>query len=167
MAANASAKPSAMTTSTFESQAASTAQSRALIPCVEPATRKKLGEVAVVTPAQVRERVARARKAQAEWARTSFAERKKVLGHILDHVLAHADELCEMIVRDAGKTRENAMLGEIWPVCEKIRATVQNGEAHLAPGAPVDAYCGKSQITTKISHCVQVGACSCIVPLTR
>ncbi len=133
MAANASAKPSAMTTSTFESQAASTAQSRALIPCVEPATRKKLGEVAVVTPAQVRERVARARKAQAEWARTSFAERKKVLGHILDHVLAHADELCEMIVRDAGKTRENAMLGEIWPVCEKIRATVQNGEAHLAP----------------------------------
>jgi len=131
----AGAKPSAMTTSAYESPAAAphaTAQ-RTMIQCFEPATRKKLGEVAVVSPAAVRERVARAKKAQVEWARTSFAQRKAVLGHILDHVLDHADELVEMIVRDAGKTRENAMLGEIWPVCEKIRATVNNGESYLVP----------------------------------
>src|SRR5262249_7147060 len=30
------------------------------------------------------------------------------------------------------KTLENALMGEIWPVCEKIRHTLQNGEADLA-----------------------------------
>ena len=44
MAGNAGAKPWAMTTATYESQAQSPAQARTMIPCVEPATRKKLGE---------------------------------------------------------------------------------------------------------------------------
>lgn len=53
--------------------------------------------------------------------------------HILQHVLDHADELCEAVCRDAGKTRENAMLGEIWPVCEKLRWTIAKGERYLKP----------------------------------
>lgn len=52
---------------------------------------------------------------------------------LLDHVLKYADELCDTIVRDSGKTRENAMLGEIWPVCEKLRWTLRHGEKHLRP----------------------------------
>jgi len=56
-----------------------------------------------------------------------------VLRHVLAHVLDHADELCELVVRDAGKTRENAMLGEVWPVVEKLRWTIANGEKHLRP----------------------------------
>ncbi len=35
--------------------------------------------------------------------------------------------------QDCGKTRENALLGEIWPVCEKLRWTIKNGEKHLVP----------------------------------
>jgi acyl-CoA reductase-like NAD-dependent aldehyde dehydrogenase len=37
------------------------------------------------------------------------------------------------VVSDSGKTRENAMLGEVWPVCEKLRWTIRHGEKHLRP----------------------------------
>lgn len=104
-----------------------------MIPCVEPATRRPLGEVPACSPAEVKERVARARKAQAQWAKTTFSERRELLGYILDHVLEHADELVETIVRDSGKTRENAMLGEIWTVSEKIRHTSEHAEKFLRP----------------------------------
>ncbi len=119
-------------TSTHASEATKPGTAR-MIPCFDPATRSKLGEVAVVSPAEVLERVARARAAQRAWRTTTFAERKRVLGYLLDHVLEHADELATMIVRDAGKTRENAVLGEVWPVCEKLRHTIANGESHLKP----------------------------------
>jgi acyl-CoA reductase-like NAD-dependent aldehyde dehydrogenase len=38
-----------------------------------------------------------------------------------------------VVVRDAGKTRENAMMGEIWPVAEKLRWTLRHGARWLAP----------------------------------
>ena len=111
------------------------ADDRDVIHCFDPATLEPLGEVAVCGPEEVVQRIARARRAQAVWAGTSFAERRRVLSLLLDHVLAHADELCALIVRDAGKTRENALLGEIWPVCEKLRHTIAHGEEHLRPEA--------------------------------
>lgn len=109
------------------------AEARGVIECYEPATRRVLGEVAITTPEQLPAVIARARKAQERWARTSFAERKKLLGLILDHVLKHADELCDVVARDSGKTRHNAMLGEVWPVVEKARWTIANGEKYLTP----------------------------------
>ncbi|HVI00996.1 MAG TPA: aldehyde dehydrogenase family protein [Enhygromyxa sp.] len=104
---------------------------RATIPCTDPATGERLGEVLALTPDEVRERIARARKAQAEWGRTPFSERRKVLARLLEMLLEQADELCEEICRDAGKTLHNAMLGEIWPIAEKLRWHIKHGEKHL------------------------------------
>jgi acyl-CoA reductase-like NAD-dependent aldehyde dehydrogenase len=104
-----------------------------VIPCHAPATRERLGEIPVDGPDAVRAAVARARAAQQQWCHTSFALRRRVLRHILDEVLARADELCALVVRDSGKTFENAMAGEIWPVCEKLRWTIKNGEKYLRP----------------------------------
>ena len=103
------------------------------IPCHDPATLESLGEVAVVAPEEVVARVKRARVAQSQWAKISFSERRRVLGRLLDYLLDHTDELVETICRDAGKTRENALLGEIWPLCEKLRHTISTGERDLAP----------------------------------
>ncbi|HZS35363.1 MAG TPA: aldehyde dehydrogenase family protein [Polyangia bacterium] len=103
------------------------------IRCTDPATLQLLGEIPVVAPEEVRERVRRARAAQTQWAATRFSERRRVLGMILEHLLDHADELCDLIARDSGKTRENALLGEIWPICEKLRHTIAHGERDLAP----------------------------------
>jgi acyl-CoA reductase-like NAD-dependent aldehyde dehydrogenase len=103
-------------------------------PCFDPATGESLGDAPVLSPEEVRARVARARAAaDAGWSASPFAERRRVLRAVLDHVLDHADELCRLISRDSGKTLENAMLGEIWPVCEKLRHTIATGERDLQP----------------------------------
>jgi acyl-CoA reductase-like NAD-dependent aldehyde dehydrogenase len=103
------------------------------IQSVDPATRKKLGSVRVDSPADVDAAVARAHVAAKKWRTTSFAERKRVLGAILSYVVEHKNEICDEVVRASGKTRENALLGEIWPVCEKLRWTINEGEKHLRP----------------------------------
>jgi acyl-CoA reductase-like NAD-dependent aldehyde dehydrogenase len=103
------------------------------IDCREPATRAPLGTVEVDNPNRVGEKIALARRAQVGWAGSSFAERKRVLGRVRAHLVEHADELVELICRDSGKTRENALTGEIWPVCEKLRWTAAHGARHLKP----------------------------------
>ena len=102
------------------------------IPCHDPATGEHLGDVPVVNADELRDRLQRARTAQEDWKKSSFEERREVLRTILRHVLEHTDELCQVIARDAGKTLENAILGEIWPVCEKIRHTITRGEEALS-----------------------------------
>jgi acyl-CoA reductase-like NAD-dependent aldehyde dehydrogenase len=103
------------------------------IDCLDPATREPLGSVRVDSPADVDAAVARARAAQVAWGKTSFAERRRVLKALLAHTVDHKDEICAEVQRASGKTRENALLGEIWPACEKLRWTIRNGEKHLKP----------------------------------
>lgn len=103
------------------------------IRCADPATRADLGSVPVDSPERVKEVVAKSRRAQRQWRRTSFAQRRQVLTTLLELVLDQSEALCQLICSDSGKTRENALLGEIWPVCEKLRWTIANGEKHLTP----------------------------------
>ncbi len=104
-----------------------------VIQCTNPATREPLGTVVADTPAEVRAAIARARAAQIGWAETDFAMRRAVLRRMADHILDNVDELVDLIVRDSGKTRENALMGEIWTVLEKLTWTMKNGEKHLSP----------------------------------
>ncbi len=103
------------------------------IRCFDPATREPLGTVAVDSPEQVRAAIERARAAQVGWAETDFARRRAVLRRMADHLLDHGPELVDLVVRDAGKTRENVLMGELWTVLEKLRWTIANGEKHLRP----------------------------------
>jgi len=104
-----------------------------VIPCFDPATREPLGQIAVTPLPDVKKKVQRARDAQRTWKRASFAERSAVLGRLLDRILDDEERLVDLVCRDSGKTRENALMGEIWPVCEKLRWTIANLEKHLAP----------------------------------
>jgi len=103
------------------------------IPCIDPATREHLGEVRIDSPDDVDAAVARAAAAQKAWRETSFEERREVLRKLLAYTVDHKDEICLLVQRDSGKTRENALLGEIWPTCEKLRWMIQHGEKHLRP----------------------------------
>jgi len=114
-------------------QPLTTPASANVIECINPATGEKLGSLPAASPAQVQAAVERARIAQQSWARSSFRQRRAVLQHMLDHMLEHADELVAEIVQDSGKTHENALLGEIMPVCNKIRWMIKNAEKHLKP----------------------------------
>ena len=104
-----------------------------VIPCVDPATKESLGEIGVDAPADVDAAVERARVAQRGWRTSSFEERRAVLRRLLAYTVEHKDDICEAIQRDSGKTRENALLGEIWTTCEKFRWMIKNGEKHLRP----------------------------------
>ncbi len=102
------------------------------IACYEPATLKPLGEVSVDTPEDVAGIIARSRAAQAAFGSAPIRKRLAVLERLLVHIVDHADELCQVVSRDAGKTLEHAMMGEIWPVSEKLKWTIANAERHLA-----------------------------------
>lgn len=105
--------------------------SQPTIDCINPATGERLGQLPAATPADVTAAIARARHAQQAWGQSSFRQRRAVLGHMLDHILEHADDICAAVVKDSGKTWENAMLGEIMTVCNKIRWLMRYGEKYL------------------------------------
>lgn len=103
------------------------------IACFNPATGQRLGQRPSAGAQGVTDAVSRARSAQLQWAKSSYRQRRAVLQHIIDHTLEHVDELCAAIVEDSGKTFENALLGEVMPVCNKIRWLIKYGEKHLKP----------------------------------
>ncbi|MFW2387967.1 MAG: aldehyde dehydrogenase family protein [Polyangiales bacterium] len=103
------------------------------IPCHDPASREPLGRIRVDSAVEVDAAVARAKAAQAEWRSSSFEERRALLRKLLAFTVDNKDEICLAIQRDSGKTRENALLGEIWTTCEKFRWMIKNGEKHLRP----------------------------------
>ncbi len=103
------------------------------IPCVDPATREQLGVIRVDSAEDVDAAVVRAKVAQKAWQSTSFDERRDLLRRLLAHTVDQKDEICITVQRDSGKTRENALMGEIWPTCEKFRWMIKNGEKYLRP----------------------------------
>eukprot|EP00048_Salpingoeca_helianthica_P022188 m.16885 g.16885 ORF g.16885 m.16885 type:complete len:600 (-) comp6996_c0_seq1:1932-3731(-) len=105
-----------------------------LIQCYDKCTGRQLCEpVPAMNAAQVNEVVARARAAQQEWVKTSYDQRKEVLNSLLNFVVENQEALCRVACRDTGKTMVDGAFGEILTTCEKIRWTVDHGEAALQP----------------------------------
>lgn len=131
------------------------------IECTNPATGDALGTVIVDTPEAVQNAVKRSRAAQKVWAKSSFKKRKAVLAHISEYLLDHTDEICSQIVTDAGKTFENALLGEIMPTCNKIAWLIKNGRKHLKP-----EKVGSGILMHKKGRIdyVPLGVVACIIP---
>lgn len=150
-----------MTTQPLIQPQASSPVMPATIECFNPATGESLGTVPALTPDEVRAAVERARIAQRAWRNSTFRQRRAVLQHILDHVIAHDDELCDYVVKDSGKTYENAMLGEILPICNKIRWLLKNGEKYLKP-----ERVGSGLLLHKKARIeyVPLGVVACIIP---
>ena len=133
----------------------------AVIECFNPATGEKLGTVPALSASDVAQVVERAHVAQRIWRTSSFAQRRAVLQHVLEHVIAHDDELCDYVVKDSGKTYENAMLGEILPICNKIRWLIKNGEKYLKP-----EKVGSGLLMHKKARIeyVPLGVVACVIP---
>jgi acyl-CoA reductase-like NAD-dependent aldehyde dehydrogenase len=105
----------------------------ATLDCHDPATLERLGAAEVMDRARIEGIVARARAAAPAWAATSFATRRAVLRDLLDWIVAHQGEICRLAARDSGKTLVDAAMGEVFPVCEKLRYTIAHGERDLRP----------------------------------
>ena len=98
----------------------------------EPGSGRLLGEVRVSTPEDVRRTVQQARAAQSEWARQPFALRRAVILRFKDLLLNRAEEFCDHLTRENGKTRNESLFMEVLPVADAANWYANNAEKALA-----------------------------------
>jgi acyl-CoA reductase-like NAD-dependent aldehyde dehydrogenase len=108
--------------------------------CMNPATGEVIGNVPLHTSDDVHTAVALARDAQPEWAALPVKVRVKFLKRIQDYILENADELADIISRDNGKTRTDAMATEVLPAalaldyyCRKAKSFLKG--RYILPGS--------------------------------
>ena len=95
----------------------------------DPATGEPLARVPLSGAAEVDRAVAAAREAQRAWRRTAPQVRARALYRLRDLLDAHRDELADLVVRDMGKTRDDA-LAEVGRGIESVEAAM-GGVHHL------------------------------------
>lgn len=103
------------------------------IQCYDPSTKQLLGEVPAMTAEDVHKLCELAAQAQKKWVTTSFAQRRMVLRTIQKYIVLHIEDVCRVCARDSGKSKVDALLGEVMTTCEKIRTINANGELWLRP----------------------------------
>jgi succinate-semialdehyde dehydrogenase/glutarate-semialdehyde dehydrogenase len=84
-------------------------------PCLNPATGEVIGHSAEDSVEHVREAIAAARVAQMAWQATPVKVRAKAILRVRDDIVDRADELSRIISQDNGKTRFDALAGEVFP----------------------------------------------------
>ena len=122
-----------------------------------------LGTVKAFTPAEVAAAIARARQAQAQWRDSTFAQREHLmrvipsppslpykvdtsrpslrtnrtrlvpLQVIRRAILDNMETVARVACRDSGKTRSDAILGELMVTMEKCRWLAAHGARYLRP----------------------------------
>lgn len=83
--------------------------------CRNPATGEILGHSPLNDVEELKQMIANARVAQKGWADLSVKERAKCIFRVRDYVSEHAEEIAEVISRDNGKTRVDALATEVLP----------------------------------------------------
>jgi acyl-CoA reductase-like NAD-dependent aldehyde dehydrogenase len=96
-----------------------------------PLTGQPLAHVPQSSVADVREAVARARRAQESWARTPLAERTAALLRLHDLVLDRQSEICDLVGLESGKARKDVFL-ELAHVALTARYYARTADDHLA-----------------------------------
>jgi hypothetical protein len=103
------------------------------IQCYAPATGQLLGLVNPATPDGIDRAIARATEAQQKWAASSFVQRRRVLKTLLKFILDNQDDIVRAACLDSGKTRVDALFGEVLVTVEKLKWTIDHGEKALQP----------------------------------
>ena len=98
-----------------------------------PATGQLLGEVPVSSKEQVAAVVARARRAQEAWAVLPIEERCERLLRLRDALSERAAELVEVISRECGKPKQEALAHEVITVLDLATYYAKNAPRILAP----------------------------------
>ncbi|KAL2007389.1 hypothetical protein VTN00DRAFT_8827 [Thermoascus crustaceus] len=121
---------------------------------------EKTGGVKPETPEGIDRAVQAAKAAQVGWARTTFAERRKVLKTLLKYVLEHQDEIVTACCLDSGKTKVDASFGEILVTTEKLKWTIDHGEKALtAESRPTNLLMMYKKNTVRYEPLGVVSAC--------
>ncbi|MFO0661202.1 MAG: aldehyde dehydrogenase family protein [Polyangiaceae bacterium] len=98
-----------------------------------PANGELIGEAPVMSPEDVRDRVERARRAQRSWALLSVEERCQRLRAVRDAVVDGAEELVDVLCREAGKPRQEALMTEVLVLADLFTWICDRAPSTLAP----------------------------------
>jgi succinate-semialdehyde dehydrogenase/glutarate-semialdehyde dehydrogenase len=127
------------TTQTAKGSNGSGATSAAMAPVSQiiesyaPVSGERLGEVAVMDPGEVQSIVDRARTAQRAWAALSFEARAARLRVFRDAIVDRAEEVADLLSRETGKPRHEALLHEVMVVADLITYFSKAASKILAP----------------------------------
>jgi succinate-semialdehyde dehydrogenase/glutarate-semialdehyde dehydrogenase len=102
------------------------------IATTSPYTGAPLADLPVSTPGDVEEAFARARAAQAGWAATPVADRKRIMLRFHDLVLQRQEEALDLMQAESGKTRRDAYL-EVSDIAITARYYARTAQRLLAP----------------------------------
>jgi succinate-semialdehyde dehydrogenase/glutarate-semialdehyde dehydrogenase len=126
-----------------------------------PATGQVLGEVPVASADDVRAAVARARVAQRDWARVPVRERARRVLAFRDEITTRAEEVIDLIVREGGKTRSEALGMELVVVVDLATYFARRAEKILA-AQPISMHLLKNK--KSYVHFVPRGVVGVIAP---
>ena len=98
-----------------------------------PVDLEPIGEIECATAEDVRAAVERARKAQPDWAKLSFPERARYVYRFMDLFLERQDEILDVIHKETGKARSEAISMEIFSPLSAAAYYAKRAEKFLAP----------------------------------
>ncbi|RPI04458.1 MAG: aldehyde dehydrogenase family protein [Ignavibacteriae bacterium] len=96
-----------------------------------PATGEIIGRTPENTVEDLERAVAQAKSAQREWARLSYRDRAQYLFAIRDFIVENADRISEVISKDNGKTKMDALSTEVLSASLAISYYAKNAEKIL------------------------------------
>jgi succinate-semialdehyde dehydrogenase/glutarate-semialdehyde dehydrogenase len=100
---------------------------------INPATGEEVGRVTQTSDEDVRAAVERSRASFTKWRRTSFAERRRLIGRARDLILSELDDIAHLISAESGKPFGEAIAMEIAPVLDLMQYFATNAERLLRP----------------------------------
>jgi succinate-semialdehyde dehydrogenase/glutarate-semialdehyde dehydrogenase len=100
---------------------------------INPATLEPVGSVRTTEAAEVQEAVAEARLAQERWARTGFAERRRLLLDVAAYLVEHMDELAALVTAETGKPLVESYASELVPAVDNATWLAANAGRTLRP----------------------------------
>ncbi|KAH8695186.1 putative oxidoreductase [Talaromyces proteolyticus] len=126
-----------------------------------PADGRILGSgIPLATAESVNRDIQTAKRAQVEWAQTTFVQRRRLLKTLLKYVLKHQDDIVTACCLDSGKTKVDASLGEILVTAEKLKWTIDHGEKALtAESRPTNFLMMYKKNTVRYEPLGVVSAC--------
>ncbi|MEW5986620.1 MAG: aldehyde dehydrogenase family protein, partial [Chloroflexota bacterium] len=105
---------------------------RPTLPFVNPATGEQFGEVAMNTPAEVRQAVAEMRQAAVVWRQKPIQERVRIIRQLQKVLIDATDEVTAVLNRDCGKTRQDALV-EFFITINLMDRYCRSAESWLRP----------------------------------
>jgi acyl-CoA reductase-like NAD-dependent aldehyde dehydrogenase len=101
------------------------------IPVENPATGEVITHVPDMSPPEVAELVERARAAQPGWEALDFEGRAQAMYEARRWVVENRDQVLSTVIEENGKTREDALLAELFYVCDAMGFWARNAPKYL------------------------------------